>query len=225
VLPIKYGSAFRPCPGYDLQVLDENQQSVPNGTMGQLVIKLPLPPGNLLTLFNNDQRFIDAYMKNIPGYYDTGDAGLIDSDGYVHVLARIDDVINVAGHRLSSGGMEEILSSHPDIAEAVVIGIHNELKGHLPLGMAVLNGDCQRPHAEIQQEVVKMVRERIGAVACFKRLIVVQKFPKTRSGKITRNVLRKIAEGLEYTVPATIEDPTVIDDMKEILKKEELELV
>eukprot|EP00604_Paraphysomonas_vestita_P003254 CAMPEP_0174821768 /NCGR_PEP_ID=MMETSP1107-20130205/9268_1 /TAXON_ID=36770 /ORGANISM="Paraphysomonas vestita, Strain GFlagA" /LENGTH=517 /DNA_ID=CAMNT_0016039143 /DNA_START=432 /DNA_END=1985 /DNA_ORIENTATION=- len=224
ILPVKYGSAFRPCPGYDLKVLDEDHNPVPNGTMGQLAIKLPLPPGTLLTLFNNNERFLEAYMSSIPGYYDTGDAGLIDSDGYVHVLARVDDVINVAGHRLSSGGMEEILCDHPDIAEAVVIGIQNELKGHLPLGLAILNEGCTRSHSDIEKEVVKMVRDRIGAVACFKRLIVVQKFPKTRSGKITRNILRKIADGLDYTIPATVEDPSVYDDMKKILKKEELEL-
>jgi propionyl-CoA synthetase len=218
-MPPKHGSVFRPVPGYDLQVLDEWQQPVEPGTLGQLVIKLPLPPGTLQTLLHSDERFLDSYMKSYPGYYDTGDAGIIDKDGYVSIMSRTDDVINVAGHRLSSGGMEEILTDHKDVAEAVVIGCRDELRGQIPLGMVVLNSSCVTPMETIAKELVQMVRERIGPVAFFRQVVEVQRFPKTRSGKILRGTLRKIADQQPYVIPATVDDPLVFDEISEIMSK------
>jgi propionyl-CoA synthetase len=219
-VPVKHGSVFRPVPGYDLQVLDEeSRESVPRGGLGQLVIKLPLPPGTLQTLLHNDERFLDAYMTKYPGYYDTGDAGIIDEDGYVHIMSRTDDVINVAAHRLSSGEMEEILTDHPHVAEAVVIGCQDSLRGQVPLGMVVLNRGCSAPMASIKKELVQMVRERIGPVACFKECVQVQRFPKTRSGKILRATLRKIADGQPYTIPPTVDDPLIFDEITQIVSE------
>lgn len=216
-LPVKYGSVFRPVPGYDLRVLDEDHQPVAPGTLGQLVLKLPLPPGTLKTLLNNDDRFVESYMTKYPGYYDTGDAGIIDEDGYVHIMSRTDDVINVAAHRLSSGEMEEILTDHEDVAESVVIGCRDELRGQIPLGMVVLNQGCTTPIAKIERDLVQMVRDRIGAVACFKQCVQVQRFPKTRSGKILRGTLRKIADGQPYVIPPTVDDPAIFDEVANII--------
>jgi propionyl-CoA synthetase len=217
-MPVKYGSVFRPVPGYDLRVLDEDSHAaVPAGTLGQLVLKLPLPPGTLQTLLHSDERFLEAYMTKYPGFYDTGDAGIIDEDGYVHIMSRTDDVMNVAAHRLSSGEMEEILTDHPDVAEAVVIGCRDALRGQVPLGMVVLNQSCSSSMAAIEKELVHMVRERIGPVAFFKQCVQVQRFPKTRSGKILRGTLRKIADGQPYVIPPTVDDPLIFDEIAEII--------
>mgnify|MGYP003386597684 CR=1 FL=1 len=219
-VPVKYGSVFRPVPGYDLRVLDEeSHEPVESGTLGQLVLKLPLPPGTLQTLLHNDERFLEAYMTKYPGYYDTGDAGIIDEDGYVHIMSRTDDVINVAAHRLSSGEMEEILMEHADVAEAVVIGCRDALRGQVPLGMVVLNQGCRSTMAAVQADLVQMVRERIGAVAYFRQCVQVQRFPKTRSGKILRGTLRKIADGQPYAIPATVDDPLIFDEITKIVSE------
>ena len=199
-------------------MLDEAGREVKPGTIGALVAKLPLPPGTLPTLWNADQRFIDSYLKHFPGYYMTADAGYIDEDGYVYVMARTDDIINVAGHRLSTGGMEEVLSAHPDVAECAVIGVHDAMKGQVPLGFLVLKSGVDRPHEEIVKEVVQMVRDRIGPVASFKTATVVQRLPKTRSGKILRGTMQKIADSAEYKAPATIEDPGALGDIETALK-------
>lgn len=206
-IPVKYGSVFRPVPGYDLQVLDDEGTPVARGTLGNLAIKLPLPPGTLQTLLNNDERFLESYMTRFPGHYDTSDAGIIDEDGYVHIMSRTDDVINVAGHRLSSGGMEEVLMDHKDVAEAVVIGCTDSLRGQVPLGLVVLNSGCQSSMSDIQKEIIQMVRDRIGAVAYLKEVVEVKRFPKTRSGKILRATLRKIADSQPYVIPPTVDDP------------------
>lgn len=217
-LPVKYGSVFRPVPGFDLQVLDETtQQPAPRGVLGQLVLKLPLPPGTLQSLLHNDARFVQAYLAKYPGFYDTGDAGIIDEDGYVHIMSRTDDVINVAAHRLSSGEMEEILADHPDVAEAVVIGCRDALRGQVPLGLVVLNSGCTTPMARVQLELVQMVRDRIGAVAYFRQCVQVQRFPKTRSGKILRATLRKIADGQPFAIPPTVDDPAIFDEIEKLI--------
>ena len=217
ILPVKYGSSSVPMPGYDVQVLDEAGHQVPPGTLGAIAIKLPLPPGCLPTLWNADERFVKSYMTTFPGYYDTSDAGIIDEDGYIHIMARTDDVINVAGHRLSTGGMEEVLAGHPDVAECAVIGVADQLKGQLPMGFLCLNAGCNRPHAEIVAECVKRVRDEIGPVAAFKLAVVVDRLPKTRSGKILRATMAKIADGEDYKVPATIDDPAILDEIREAL--------
>jgi len=218
-LPVKYGSTFRPCPGFDLQALDENRKPVPAGTLGNLAIKLPLPPGSLLTLCGNDKRFSESYMKTIPGFYDTGDCGIVDDDGYVHVMSRTDDVINVAGHRLSTGQMEEILSEHPDIAEVAVVGVKDTLKGQIPLGLFVLYEDSTTSPDDVISQAVALVRERIGAVACFKDAVIVQRLPKTRSGKVVRNTIRAIANGTPYNIPATLEDPQALVEITAVIKQ------
>jgi propionyl-CoA synthetase len=218
-LPIKHGSPTLPTPGWDLAVLDENQQPVGDGDIGALVAKLPLPPGTFPTLWNADQRFKDSYLKEFPGYYQTGDAGFIDEDGYVYVMTRTDDVINVAGHRLSTGAMEEVLTHHPDVAECAVIGVADELKGELPLGFLVLNAGVARDEGEIVGEVVRMVRERIGPVAAFKTATVVQRLPKTRSGKILRGTMKSIADSSPYKPPATIDDPAILGEIEAALKE------
>ncbi len=187
--------------------------SSPPGEIGALVVKLPMPPGSSPTLWNADERFREAYLSAFPGYYQTADAGYIDEHGYVFVMARTDDIINVAGHRLSTGAIEEVLASHPDVAECAVIGVADELKGQLPVGLLVLKAGVERPHAEIVAEVVQLVRERIGPVASFKTAVVVERLPKTRSGKILRGTMRRIADGEEYTVPATIDDPAILDEI------------
>tara|TARA_Y100001936_G_scaffold253749_1_gene320636 strand:- start:5493 stop:7388 length:1896 start_codon:yes stop_codon:yes gene_type:complete len=217
-LPVKHGSPTKPVPGWDLRVLDEGGNEVGSGDIGALVVKLPLPPGTLLTLWNADQRFQDAYLKEFPGYYQTADAGYIDEDGYVFVMARTDDIINTAGHRLSTGAMEEVLAAHPDVAECAVIGVADELKGQVPLGFLVLNAGVNRPNGEIVDEVVVMVRDNIGPVASFKIATVVQRLPKTRSGKVLRGTMQKIADSEPYNMPATIDDPVILEEITDALK-------
>jgi propionyl-CoA synthetase len=218
-LPVKPGSATCPSPGMNVQVLGEDGHPVAKpGTIGALVIKLPLPPGTFPTLWNAPQRFHDAYLAQYPGYYKTADAGYIDEDGYVFVMSRTDDIINVAGHRLSTGGMEEVLASHPDVAECAVIGVHDALKGQLPLGFVVLNAGVNRPHEAIVSELVALVREKIGPVAAFKTATVVNRLPKTRSGKILRGTMQAIADDTQWKLPATIDDPAVLDEITHSLK-------
>jgi len=216
-LPIKAGSPTKPIPGYNVQIVDSEGRQMPQGVDGYVVIKLPLPPGTLPTLFNDDERFLE-YVTQIPGYYVTGDGGFFDEDGYLFIMGRVDDVINVAGHRLSTGAMEEIVSSHKDIAECAVIGVNEQLKGQIPVGFVVLKAGVGRDHREITDELVQMVRSQIGAVACFKECSVVKALPKTRSGKILRATMRKIANSEEYTVPSTIEDASVLEVVAEAAK-------
>ncbi len=218
LMPVKPGSTSVPAPGWDIQVLDAAGQPVPAGEIGAIVGKLPMPPGTFPTLWNADDRFRQAYLAEFPGYYKTGDAGFIDADGYVSVMTRVDDVINVAGHRLSTGQMEEVLASHDAVAECAVIGVADDLKGQVPLGFLVLKAGVERPHGEIVADVVRMVRERIGPVAFFKTAVVVGRLPKTRSGKILRGTMQKIADSQAYTTPATIDDPVVLGEIGEALK-------
>jgi len=215
--PVKEGSPTKPAPGWNLQVVDESNQQVAAGEIGALVVKLPLPPGTLPTLWKNDPRFLESYMEEFPGYYKTADAGFIDEDGYAFVMSRTDDIINVAGHRLSTGAMEEVLSDHPEVAECAVLGVEDQLKGQVPVGFVVLNAGVDRPHDEIVGEVIQMVRERIGPVASFKKATVVKRLPKTRSGKILRGTIQKIADNQDFKVPATIDDPTILGEMEEAL--------
>jgi propionyl-CoA synthetase len=217
-LPVKHGSATVPMPGYDMHVVDEAAKPVPRGTVGSLVVKLPLPPAALPTLWQQDARCIESYFAEFPGYYKTADAGFIDDDGYVWVMGRTDDIINVAGHRLSTGGMEEVLAAHPDVAECAVLGIKDDLKGEVPCGFIVLKAGVERPHAEIEKEIVALVREKIGPVAAFKLAITVARLPKTRSGKILRGTIKKIADGDAWTMPATIDDPVILDEIGVALK-------
>ncbi|MBT7292904.1 MAG: propionyl-CoA synthetase [Rhodospirillaceae bacterium] len=216
-LPVKEGSPTKPVPGMDVRVVDENSNEVKAGEIGALVIKLPLPPGTFPSLWQAKERFVTAYLAEFPGYYKTADAGYIDEDGYVYVMARTDDIINVAGHRLSTGGMEEVLAAHADVAECAVIGVADTLKGQLPLGFLVLNSGVTRPHEEIIAETVAMVRERIGPVAAFKTAAVVGALPKTRSGKILRGTMQKIADSEDHKVPATIDDPAALDEITQSL--------
>ncbi|MDR3517000.1 MAG: propionyl-CoA synthetase [Azospirillaceae bacterium] len=218
LLPIKYGSAGVAMPGWDLKVLDVALAEVKPGDIGAIVCRLPLPPGALLSLWQADQRFVTACLTDYPGYYQTGDAGFIDEDGYVHVMARTDDIINVAGHRLSTGGMEEVLASHPDVAECAVIGVHDDLKGQVPLGFVVLKNGVDRPDAEIVGELVQRIRDQIGAVASFKQALVVERLPKTRSGKILRGTMQKIADSETYKLPATIDDPAILAEIEAALR-------
>jgi len=218
-LPVKPGSPTRAAPGYNVMVLGEDQQPVEAGDIGALVVKQPMPPGNFPTLWNAPDRYRKSYFENYPGYYETGDAGFIDEDGYVFVMARTDDVINVAGHRLSTGAMEEVLASHPDVAECAVMGVADPLKGQMPVGLLVLKSGVERPDEEITKEVVQMVREQIGPVAAFKVAAVVSRLPKTRSGKVLRGTMRKIADSEEYTVPGTIDDPAILDEIAETLQR------
>ena len=218
-LPIVPGSPARAVPGYDVQVLDADGNRAPPGEIGALVIKSPLPPGTFTTLWNAPQRYQTAYFNRFPGYYETGDAGYIDADGYVFVMARTDDVINVAGHRLSTGAMEEVLADHPDVAECAVIGVADAMKGQLPLGLLVLNAGVSRAPADIVAEAVALVRERIGPVAAFRLCAVVERLPKTRSGKILRGTMRSIADGESWNMPATIDDPAVIEEVARALKQ------
>ncbi len=217
-LPVKHGSPTRAVPGWDLQVLDDDGKPVAPGEIGALVAKLPLPPGTLPTLWNADDRFREAYLDDFPGYYKTADAGFIDRDGYVFVMGRTDDIINTAGHRLSTGAMEEVLADHPDIAECAVIGVADPLKGQVPMGFLVLNAGVNREDATIVDEAVALVRERIGSFASFRTATVVSRLPKTRSGKILRGTMQKIADGDPWTLPATIEDPMTLDEITESLK-------
>ena len=217
-LPVKLGSPSLPMPGYDVRVLDEGGHPVAPGTLGAIAIKLPLPPGTLPNLWNAEARFVKSYLSAFPGYYETGDAGYIDEDGYVYIMARTDDVINVAGHRLSTGAMEEVLASHPDVGECAVIGVADALKGQLPLGLLCLNKGVTRDPAEVVRECVALVRERIGPVAAFKLAVVVDRLPKTRSGKILRATMAQIADGTEVRIPATIDDPAILDETALALK-------
>ncbi|MDJ0613588.1 MAG: propionyl-CoA synthetase [Rhizobiaceae bacterium] len=219
-LPIKYGSPTVPMPGYHMQVLNDEGEPLGAGELGNIVVKLPLPPGCFPTLWNAEERFKDAYLSEFPGYYKTADAGYIDEDGYLFIMARTDDIINVAGHRLSTGGMEEVVAAHKDVAECAVIGVADQMKGQIPCGFLVLNAGCNREHDEIKQEVVSLVREKIGPVAAFKSAMVVQRLPKTRSGKILRGTMQKIADGMEWKMPATIDDPAILDEISEVLKQQ-----
>jgi propionyl-CoA synthetase len=217
-LPVKIGSPTVAMPGYDVQVLDEGGHPVSPGTLGAIAVKLPLPPGTLPTLWNAEERFRKSYLGHFPGYYETGDAGYVDADGYLYIMARTDDVINVAGHRLSTGAMEEVLASHPDVAECAVIGVADSLKGQSPLGFLCLKSGVTTPHDRVVADVVRMVRDRIGPVAAFKSACVVDRLPKTRSGKILRATMAKIADGESYKMPATIDDPAVLDEIRTALQ-------
>ena len=211
--PVKAGSSTKPVPGYDLQVLNDDGEQVKARELGNLTVKLPMPPGTFTTIWGDEERMRENYLSEFDGHYLTGDSGMIDEDGYVHVMSRIDDVINVAAHRLSTGQMEEILCAHPDVAEAAVFGVADDLKGELPLGLAVLNSNVTRSPDEVASELVKRVREELGAVAAFKLIAIVMRLPKTRSGKILRATMRKVANGQEYEMPATIDDPAIIDEI------------
>ncbi len=213
-LPVKSGSSTLPMPGYEVQVLDEAGQPQPAGKLGAVALRLPLPPGTLSGLWDDPDRFQRSYLSAHPGYYTTGDAGLIDAGGYVSIMARTDDVINVAGHRLSTGGMEEILAGHPDVAECAVIGVADPLKGQLPMGFLCLNRTCDRPAQEITAEAIAMVRDRIGPIAAFKLALVVERLPKTRSGKILRATMAQLADGADFRMPATIDDPKILDELR-----------
>ncbi|MCR9255874.1 MAG: propionyl-CoA synthetase [Alphaproteobacteria bacterium] len=217
-LPVKPGSPTKPLPGYDMRVLDENGKEMGAGEIGSLALKLPLLPGTFATLWENPERFRSSYFEDFPGYYKTGDAGYIDEDGYVWVMARTDDIINVAGHRLSTGGMEDVLAQHPDVAECAVLGISDALKGQVPLGLLVLKNGANEPPEEVQKECIALVREKIGPVAAFKLAVVVPRLPKTRSGKILRATIQKIADGEPFKMPATIDDPAILDEIAEALK-------
>ena len=216
--PVKPGSPTKAAPGYDVQVLDSNARPVKPGDIGAICVKLPLPPSCLPTLWNADDRFIESYLKEFPGYYKTADAGYKDEDDYLFIMARTDDIINVAGHRLSTGGMEEVLASHPDVAECAVIGVADQLKGQLPVGFLVLKAGVKKPPQDIVKEVVGMVRDRIGPVAAFKQATVVDRLPKTRSGKILRGTMQKIADNEQYKVPATIDDPAILGEITKALE-------
>jgi propionyl-CoA synthetase len=218
LLPVKPGSPTRSVPGWDVKALGEDGREVARGDIGALAVKLPMPPGATPTLWNAEDRFREAYLSAFPGYYQTADAGYLDEDGYVFVMARTDDIINVAGHRLSTGAMEEVLAAHPNVAECAVIGVADQLKGQLPLGFVVLKSGVDRPEATVEAELVRLVRERIGPVAAFKTAVVVPRLPKTRSGKILRGTMRRIADGEEYTVPATIDEPAILDEIEAALQ-------
>ena len=218
-LPVKIGSPSVAMPGYAVEILDEGGHSMPAGELGAIAIKLPLPPGTLPGLWNANERYLKSYLTQFPGYYETGDAGMIDEDGYLYIMARTDDVINVAGHRLSTGAMEEVLASHPDVAECAVIGVSDTLKGQAPMGFLCLTNGVDRPHGDISSECVKLVREKIGPVAAFKLALVVDRLPKTRSGKILRATMVKIADDQEFKMPATIDDPAILDEIRESLQQ------
>ena len=222
-LPVKHGSCTRAVPGWDVRVLDAETAGIadelPAGEIGAIAVKLPLPPGALLTLWQADDRFVDSYMKAFPGFYQTADAGFIDADGYIYVMTRTDDIINVAAHRLSTGEIEEVLAAHPDVAECAVIGVADALKGQVPLGLLVLKAGIDRPADEVEREVIELVRDRVGPIASFKTALVVAGLPKTRSGKILRGTMRAIADGEDYRMPATIDDPVILDEIAESLKR------
>jgi propionyl-CoA synthetase len=219
LLPVKPGSPTVPMPGWDVRILSEAGAPLPPGELGAVAVRLPLPPGALSTLWNAEERFVRSYLTTFPGYYETGDAGVIDEDGYVHIMARTDDVINVAGHRLSTGAIEEVLASHPDVAECAVVGVADELKGQLPLGFLCLNKGCVRDPDTVAAECVRLVRERIGPVAAFRTALVVDRLPKTRSGKILRGVMGRIADGRDWRTPATIDDPAILVEIGEGLAR------
>ncbi|HEY6012150.1 MAG TPA: propionyl-CoA synthetase, partial [Nitrospirota bacterium] len=216
--PIKPGSSTKPVPGYNVKILDSNGKELGPKQEGLVAIKLPLPPGTLPTLWRAEPRFLESYLKPFPGYYFTSDGGYIDEDGYVFIMGRVDDVINVAGHRLSTGEMEEVVSTHRDIAECAVIGVHDNLKGQLPLGLVVLKSGVNRDEEDVKKELFLMIRNTIGPIACYKETAVVKRLPKTRSGKILRSTMRKIADGESYTMPSTIDDPATLDEIEAALK-------
>ena len=218
MLPVKPGSPTKIVPGYDIQVLGEDNRPVPAGQIGSIAVKLPMPPGSLPTLWNNDAGFERSYLTRHPGFYLTGDAGYKDADDYVYIMSRVDDIINVAGHRLSTGAMEEVLSSHPDVAECAVMGVVDEIKGEVPVGLVVTKAGVARADAELCRELIELVREKIGPVAAFKTVAVVKRLPKTRSGKILRGTMKKIADGVDYGVPATIDDPAILGEIGDSLK-------
>jgi propionyl-CoA synthetase len=213
LLPVKRGSPTLAMPGYDVRVLDDGGHPVADGKLGNIAIKLPLPPGCLPTLWDADARFGPSYLAEFPGYYKTADAGYRDADGYLFIMGRTDDIINVAGHRLSTGAMEEVLASHKDVAECAVIGAADALKGEVPVGFLVLKAGVNRDGATIEKEVVDLVREKIGPVAAFKTAVVVPRLPKTRSGKILRGTMKKVADGASFAMPATIDDPAILDEI------------
>jgi len=219
LLPVKYGSPAVAMPGYEIAVVhEESHEVMAPGEIGAIVIKLPLPPGALPSLWNNDEGFKASYLEAFPGYYQTGDAGYVDEDGYVYVMARTDDIINVAGHRLSTGGMEEVVAEHPDVAECAVIGVADTIKGQIPMGFVCLKAGASADHAAIEADLIKTVRTRIGPVAAFKKVLVVQRLPKTRSGKILRRTMRAIADQTEWSMPATIDDPQILDEIAQALR-------
>jgi propionyl-CoA synthetase len=218
-LPVKYGSPSVPMPGYDIRVLDEDQKEVKRGELGAICVKLPLPPSCLPTLWNADERFRKSYLAHYPGYYETADAGYMDEDGYLYIMARTDDIINVAGHRLSTGGMEEVLASHPNVAECAVVGIADPLKGQIPIGFVVLKAGVERDRAEIEKECQQAIREQIGAVASLRAAMVVPRLPKTRSGKILRGTMRKIADKEDWKMPATIDDPAILEEITAAMRE------
>src|SRR4029450_6159602 len=213
-LPIKPGSPTKGGPGYDVRILGADGTPVGADTDGAVAIRLPLPPGTLPTLWRDDDRFVRSYLQRVPGYYVTGDGGNAAQDGYLFVMGRIDDVINVAGHRLSTGAMEAVLATHPSVAECAVIGVHDELKGQVPVGLVVLKAGVEQDPEALRAELVAMVRDQVGAVASFKEVVVVDRLPKTRSGKILRGTMRSIADGQPVTVPSTIDDPAILDEIK-----------
>jgi propionyl-CoA synthetase len=216
--PVKHGSPTLPVPGYDVRILADDGSELPAGETGHVALRLPLPPGCLPTLWNDDAGFQRAYLERFPGFYQTGDAGHRDEDGYLFVMSRTDDVINVAGHRLSTGGMEEVLAAHADVAECAVFGVADELKGQVPIGLMVLKAGCTTPVADVVEQVVADVRHKVGPVASFKRAAVVDRLPKTRSGKILRGTMRRIADGEDVPVPATIDDPAILNEIRETLR-------
>ncbi|WP_454919134.1 propionyl-CoA synthetase [Xanthobacter sediminis] len=218
LLPVKHGSPTVPMPGYDVVVVDDAHQEVGPNTMGSIIIRLPLPPGNLPTLWGHDDRMRTSYLEDFPGFYSTSDAGFKDEDGYLYIMGRTDDIINVAGHRLSTGGMEEVVASHPAVAECAVVGVKDALKGEVPCGFVVLKAGVNRPHEEIEREVLGLVRERIGPVAAFKIAIVVPRLPKTRSGKILRRSIKSIVDDGQWSVPATIDDPAILDEIAGLVR-------
>jgi propionyl-CoA synthetase len=218
LLPVKPGSCTKPVPGFDIRVLDAQGRDVPAGETGNIVVRLPLPPGCFTTLWKNDKDFVKTYFSAYPGYYLTSDAGYIDNEGYLWIMGRTDDIINIAGHRLSTGAMEEVLASHPDVAECAVAGVHDPVKGEVPLGFVVLKAGVTKSKDIIRTELIALVRQKIGPIASFKAAAVVKRLPKTRSGKILRGTIKKIADGIAYTVPATIDDPAILEEITEILK-------
>ena len=217
-LPVKYGSAGVPMPGYDIRVLNDEGNEVEPGILGNIVCKLPLPPAGFPALWNAPERFLSSYMNDFPGYYATSDAGIIDEDGYVFIMARTDDIINVAGHRLSTGAMEEVIGAHSDIAECAVVGVADDLKGQIPLGFYVTNDGVDRDTDVLEKELIALIRAQIGAVGAFKTAIHVKRLPKTRSGKVLRGTMRKIADKEKFKMPAAIDDPVILDEIGKALK-------
>ncbi len=218
MLPVKPGSCTRPVPGYDVRILDGDGTPLPPGRIGNIVVRLPLPPGCLTTLWQKDGEYVETYLSRYPGYYYTSDAGYLDDDGYLWIMSRTDDIINVSGHRLSTGAIEEVLASHPDVAECAVTGVADPIKGEIPLGFVTLKAGVSREHEIVVRELVQMVRERIGAIAVFKKVVVVNRLPKTRSGKILRGTMKKIADGVPFSTPATIDDPAILDEIGDALR-------